>query len=145
MDSATGKIIGIGGIFFKTQDPTTTKNWYNKNMGISIDDWGAPFVQKKVSSPSDFSFLQWSPMPSNTNYFFGDDQQFMINYRVINIEELVNKLKDAGCEILDEMQSFEYGKFIHIRDVDGNAIELWEPIDSVFVEMYDRMDKVNFE
>ncbi|HOY13329.1 MAG TPA: VOC family protein [Saprospiraceae bacterium] len=145
MDNIAGKIIGIGGIFFKTSDTENTKKWYNEHLGVKVDDWGAPFVQKKVSNPDEFSFLQWSPMPSHTQYFFNDDQQFMINYRVENIEALINQLIGAGCEILDELQSFDYGKFIHIRDIDGRAIELWEPIDAVFVEMYNGIDKVNFE
>lgn len=145
MENSIGKIVGIGGIFFKCDEPSLTKKWYENNFRIKTDDWGAPFVQKKVSRNEEFSFLQWSPMPKETTYFFSEDQQFMVNYRVENIEALVNELKDKGCEILDEIVSYDYGKFIHVRDVDGRAIELWEPIDKVFVEMYKGIEKVNFE
>ena len=140
-----GRIIGIGGIFFKCKDEKKTKLWYQEAFGIKTDDWGAPFAQLKVNAPTELSFLQWSPMPADTSYFFNDDQQFMINYRVENIEEIVKEFQEKGFEILDQIESYDYGKFVHLRDLDGRAIELWEPIDKVFTEMYDDLNKINHE
>ena len=90
-----GKIVGIGGIFFRCEAESKTKEWYAEVCGIKTDQWGASFVQKKVSQDA-HSFTQWSPFPKDTSYFFGEDQQFMINYRVQNLDALVQKLKDNG-------------------------------------------------
>jgi predicted enzyme related to lactoylglutathione lyase len=60
----------------------------------------------------------------------------MINYRVENLEELVMELKENGVSVLDEIETYEYGKFVHIMDPEGNKIELWEPVDNVFTKMY---------
>ncbi|TNF40392.1 MAG: VOC family protein, partial [Cytophagales bacterium] len=68
----------------------------------------------------------------DTQYFKPSEKDFMINYRVENLEELVIELKEAGVKILDEIETFEYGKFVHILDPDGHAIELWEPIDDIY-------------
>ena len=79
--------------------------------------------------------MQWHPFKKGDKYFAPSKKEFMINYRVQNIEGLVNKLKENGVTILDTIETFEYGKFVHIMDDEGNKIELWEPIDSVFTQM----------
>lgn len=79
--------------------------------------------------------MQWSPFAENTDYFAPSGKEFMINYRVQNIEGLVKKLRENGVTILDEIETYEYGKFVHIMDPEGNKIELWEPIDSFFTKM----------
>lgn len=139
-----GKIVGIGGIFFRCSDEAATKKWYTEVCGMKTDQWGASFVQKKVESEG-YSSTQWSPFPQNTSYFFSEDQQFMVNYRVQNLEALVNKLKAAGSEILDEIATYDYGKFVHIRDIDGRAVELWEPIDDKLLDVEQSKNTLNFE
>jgi len=131
-----GKVTGIGGIFFKCEDPDKTKSWYAKHLGMVTDQWGAPFEFRKSDNPDEVGFLQWSPFASDTEYFSPSEKSFMINYRVENIEAIIEEMKKEGVTICDEIQVFDYGKFVHIMDNDGNKIELWEPVDKVFDDMY---------
>lgn len=131
----TPKVTGIGGIFFFSDNPEKTKLWYAENLGLETNQWGSSFEFRNANQPNEINYLQWSPFPKDTDYFLPSKKEFMINYRVQNIEMLVDKLKANGVSILDEIKSYEYGKFIHIMDADGNKIELWEPIDQVFTAM----------
>ncbi|MBL0100272.1 MAG: VOC family protein [Saprospiraceae bacterium] len=131
------KVTGIGGIFFKTNDPKATKEWYARHLGFNTDEWGASFTFRKTEDPSQKVYVQWSPFKSDTDYFEPSSKEFMINYRVDDIENLVKTLRDEGVTICDEIESYDYGKFVHIMDADGNKIELWEPVDEVFDQMND--------
>ena len=128
------KVTGIGGIFFKCQSPEKMKDWYSKNLGLVTDEYGSPFEFRNADRPEEINYLQWSPFANDTKYFEPSQKQFMINYRVENLTELVVELKSEGVTICDEIEEFDYGKFIHIMDPEGNKIELWEPVDSVFTE-----------
>lgn len=129
------KVTGIGGIFFFSGQPERTKQWYSKNLGLEVNEWGSSFEFRNANRPDEINYLQWSPFKQGSEYFAPSEKEFMINYRVQNLEGLVEKLRANGVTILDAMESFEYGKFIHIMDDDGNKIELWEPVDRVFTEM----------
>jgi predicted enzyme related to lactoylglutathione lyase len=129
------KVTGIGGIFFFSDNPKETKEWYAKNLGLEVNEWGSTFESRNAARPEEVNYLQWSPFKSGSEYFAPSKKEFMINYRVQNIEGLVKKLRENDVTIVDEIETFEYGKFIHIMDADGNKIELWEPIDKVFTEM----------
>ena len=129
------KVIGIGGIFFMTENPENTKEWYAKHLGFSVNEWGASFEVRNANNPEEINYSQWSPFEKNSVYFKPSFKEFMVNYRVQNLELLIEQLKGNGVQILDDLETFEYGKFIHIMDLDGNKIELWEPIDSVFTAM----------
>jgi len=128
------KVTGIGGIFFKSDDPEKIKKWYQKNLGLTIDEYGSPFEFRNANDPEKINYLQWSPFKSDTKYFEPSKKDFMINYRVDNLELLVEELKKEGVTICDKIESFDYGKFIHILDPEGNKIELWEPVDKVFTD-----------
>lgn len=130
------RVTGIGGLFFKTSDPESTKSWYEKHLGIKMDAYGAVFISRKPEAPDENQYLQWSPFKRDTDYFLPSDKEFMVNYRVENLEKLVALLKDEGVTICDEIASYDYGKFVHIMDNDGNKIELWEPVDAVFDDFY---------
>ena len=132
---AIPRVTGIGGIFFYSKNPQETNDWYGKNLGLAIDEWGSPFEFRNANRPDEINYLRWSPFDEKTDYFKPSDKQFMINYRVNNIEGLVKKLTDNGVTIVDSIQEYEYGKFVHILDNEGNKIELWEPVDSVFTAM----------
>jgi predicted enzyme related to lactoylglutathione lyase len=123
------KVTGIGGIFFKCKDPEKIKQWYSKNLGLQTDEYGTTFEWKSSSGKSSVGFTQWSPFPENTDYFAPSEKEFMINYRVENLRALVQQLRADNVTILDDIESFEYGKFVHILDIEGNKIELWEPND----------------
>ena len=124
----TPKAIGIGGIFFFSDNLKETKEWYTKNLGFEINDWGsASFESRDIDKPGEINSLQWNPFKTGDEYFSPSKKDFMINYRVQNMEGLVAKLKENGVTILDDIATYDYGKFIHIMDAEGNKIELWEP------------------
>jgi len=123
------KVTGIGGIFFKAKDPKKMLEWYNQNLGLVTNDYGSTFEFRLSDSPEKIGYLQWSPFKENTKYFEPSEKEFMINYRVENIEALVDELKKNGVKVLDSIESYDYGKFVHIMDPENNKIELWEPVD----------------
>lgn len=135
MADTTPKVTGIGGIFFRTKDPAKIKKWYGENLGLAISDYGSSFEFRNANRPEEINYLQWSPFEEGTDYFDPSEKEFMINYRVQNMEALVQKLREKGVVILDEIEEYDYGKFVHIMDPEGNKIELWEPVDSVFTKM----------
>lgn len=121
------KVTGIGGIFFFSDNPKETREWYAKNLGLEVNDWGSTFESRNIDKPEEVNSLQWSPFKSGSDYFAPSKKEFMINYRVQNIEGLVHQLKANGVTVLDDISAYDYGKFVHILDTDGNKIELWEP------------------
>lgn len=124
----TPKVTGIGGIFFFSDNPKDTKEWYAKNLGLEMNEWGAvSFESRNVDNPDRINSLQWTPFKKGSEYFAPSKKEFMINYIVQHIEELVKQLKENGVTIVDEIATYEFGKFIHIMDAEGNKIELWEP------------------
>jgi len=131
-----GKITGIGGIFFKCEDPNKTKEWYAEKLGLKTDKWGAPFEFIPTNNPKVRAFTQWSTFPADTKYFDPSMNEFMINYRVENLEAYLEELKEKGVTICDDIEAFDYGKFVHILDGDGRKIELWEPVDGAFDSIY---------
>ena len=135
MKDTTPKVTGIGGIFFKSKNTQAINEWYGKNLGLAIDEYGSAFEFRNANNPEEINYLRWSPFEDTTEYFAPSKKDFMINYRVQNIEGLVKKLKANGVTIVDKIAEFEYGKFVHIMDPEGNKIELWEPVDSVFTAM----------
>ena len=125
------RVTGLGGIFFKTEDPKAVKDWYKKHLGLNTDDYGCTFWWK--DDDGNKCSTQWSPFKKDTDYFEPSKKEFMMNFRVENLIELLKVLKDEGVKIVGEMQEYDYGKFAWILDSEGNKIELWEPIDSAFL------------
>jgi len=124
-----GKVVGIGGIFFKGQKNSELKDWYGEKLGLPVNDHGAMFSSLDSQTKENL-FLQWSIFEENTDYFEPSKKEFMINYRVENLEGLLEDLKEKGVTILDEITTYPYGKFLHILDPKGNKVELWEPDNS---------------
>ncbi len=135
------KVTGIGGIFFKCKDPEKMKEWYKSNLGLQTDDYGTSFEWRHSDSPDRKGYTAWSTFPETTNYLEPSKKDFMINYRVENIEALVEELKKDGVHVVDEIETFDYGKFVHILDIEGNKIELWEPDDSEYNKIVDGRTK----
>lgn len=121
------KVTGIGGVFFKCEHPKEMNEWYAKNLGIAVTDYGATFEWRDVEDSSKKGSTSWSTFPQDTTYFNPSVKPFMINYRVDNIVALVEELKKEGVTIIDEISEYVYGKFVHILDPEGNIVELWEP------------------
>lgn len=121
------KVTGIGGIFFKCKDPKQMQEWYKTHLGLDTNDYGATFEWREAEDPTKEGATQWSPFAENTKYFEPSTKEFMINYRVADLEALVEELKKEGVTMVDDIATYDYGKFVHIVDVEGNKIELWEP------------------
>ena len=121
------KVTGIGGIFFKCDDPSKLNEWYAQHLGIPAAAWGAMFEWREKDHPDRTAYTVWSTKPADTQYFEPSRKDFMINYRVENLDELVEELKNAGVTIVDEIAVYESGKFVHILDPEDNIIELFEP------------------
>ncbi|WP_370277498.1 VOC family protein [Flavobacterium sp. J27] len=124
------RVTGIGGFFFKTKNPNAVKEWYRNHLGFNTDDYGTTFWWKDIKG-NDCS-TQWSPFSAETTYFEPSQKEFMQNFRVQDLESLLKKISQEGVTIVGDMQTYEYGKFAWILDLEGNKIELWEPIDSAF-------------
>ncbi len=124
------RVTGIGGLFFKTEDPVKLKEWYKNHLGFNVDNWGCTFWWKDKNN-NDAS-TQWSPFKNDTDYFSPSKKDFMFNYRVDNLEVLLQKLRSEGVTVVGEIEEYEYGKFGWILDLEENKIELWEPIDASF-------------
>lgn len=126
------RVTGIGGIFFKCKDAKKLKEWYQTHLGLVTDKYGTNFEWRQSADPSKKGYTQWSPFSETTKYFEPSTRDFMINYRVINLTDLVEQLKKEGVTIVDKIESYDYGKFVHILDLEGNKVELWEPDDVVY-------------
>ncbi len=122
------RVTGIGGIFFKCKDPEKIKQWYKTHLGFQTDPYGVKFEWRQETDSANKGYTLWSPFSDKTKYFEPSLKDFMINYRVDNLGALVEELKKEGVTVLDEIETYDYGKFVHILDIEGNKIELWEPI-----------------
>ncbi len=122
------RVTGVGGIFFKCEEPAKIKEWYKEHLGFNTDPYGATFEWREAEAPEQKRSTIWSPFAKKTEYFQPSTKEFMINFRVENLEWLLGELTKEGVEQVGEMQVYDYGKFAHILDPEGNKIELWEPI-----------------
>jgi predicted enzyme related to lactoylglutathione lyase len=132
MTDTTPRVTGIGGIFFKTKDPKASKDWYGKNLGLVINDYGSTFEGREANNPENPTYLEWTPFKETAKDF---DKEYMIDYRVQNLDALVAKLKTNGVTIVDTIAKYDFGKFVHILDNEGNKVELWEPVEGRKSEM----------
>ena len=131
----------IGGVFFKCKDADAQKEWYAKHLGMAMDKYGTSFEWRQSGEPAKKGFTAWSPFAGNTDYFGDASQQYMINYRVENLEALVEGLKKEGVTIVDDIENYEYGKFVHILDGEGNRVELWEANDEEYEKIVNAVTK----
>lgn len=127
------EIIGIGGIFLKFKDPTVMREWYKSILGMPTNDYGVLFEFNGNNSQTKGQ-LQLGTFPADSDYFGKESQQTMINFRVDDLVAFQTVLKERKVKIVDTLEAFSYGKFLHIEDPEGNRIELWEPVDEGFSE-----------
>lgn len=123
------KVTGIGGIFFKCKDPKKMTEWYAKHLGLETNPYGATFEWYEGADSTKKAQTQWTPFAENSKYFEPSTKDFMINYRVENLVGLVEELKKEGVIVVDTIETYDYGKFVHILDAEGNKVQLWEPKD----------------
>lgn len=128
-DAPRGQVTGIGGIFFKAKDPRATAQWYAKHLGVPVlKEEGrmteATFMWREHAAPNAEARTVWSVFAADSDYYGGD---FMINYRVRDLDALVRDLRAAGVTLAGEPENYPYGKFAWIIDPDGRKVELWQP------------------
>jgi len=118
------KVTGIGGIFFKSKkDNAALTAWYQKHLGMKLEDWGGAILKWPDDKAGDGGMTVWSVAEKDSKWF---DAPLMINYRVDNLDELLAQLRAGGVEIVDGPQADETGKFAWVKDPEGNKVELWE-------------------
>ena len=123
------RVTGLGGVFFKCNDPEGMKDWYNKHLGIDAGKYGTTFAWRSVDEPEKTCQTAWNIFPMTTKYFSPSTKEHMFNYRVEDLRALFDVLRAEGVSIVGEIEESEYGKFGWIVDPEGNKIELWEPVD----------------
>ena len=119
------KVLGVGGIFFKSPDPKRLYEWYAKYLGMELEDWGTAYFPQNLPANSQ---TVWSAFPAETNYFDPSEKGFMFNLIVDDLEEALTQVKAGGAGIVENIEKMEYGSFGWFVDPDGNKVELWEPI-----------------
>ncbi len=123
------RVTGIGGIFFKTQNPDQMKAWYQEHLGIQPGSDGyVAFRWRETDDPEREGYTAWSLFRDDTSYFDPSPAPFMINYRVADLHGLLDQLRKEGVEVIDKVEEYEFGRFGWIIDPEGNKIELWEPM-----------------
>ncbi len=133
------RVTGIGGIFIKCKDPKKLRDWYHSHLGLNTNQYGAVFEWRQGADSTRKGFTTWSPFRETTKYFEPSTKDFMINYRVADLAALVDELRNEGVTVVDTIESYDYGKFVHILDLEGNKVELWEPNDVVYEQMGKKM------
>ena len=121
------KVTGIGGIFFKANDPKALAAWYSEHLGIVLSNFGGSVLRWPDDTADDGGLTVWAVAASTTQWFAQSEASFMVNYRVDDLEALLAQLRAAGVEVLDGPQTHENGKFAWILDPERNKVELWEP------------------
>ena len=137
----TGKVKAVGGVFFRANNPKETREWYAKHLGLQTDPYGTNFAWRQVDNPNKAGYTQWSPFDGDTEYFGKVEQQFMINYRVDDLDALLASLREEGVEIVGDVVQESFGRFAHIIDNEGRRVELWEPIDDEYEKILDGVTK----
>jgi predicted enzyme related to lactoylglutathione lyase len=126
-DSTPGRILGIGGIFFKSDKRDELGAWYRDKLGIVQEHNAAMFKWKSAEEPSREHMTVWSVFKGTSDYFAPGKASFMINYIVDDLNAFLEKLRSAGVEIDPKREDLDYGRFAWAYDLEGNKFELWEP------------------
>lgn len=123
VNSPTERVLGIGGLFFRSHDPAKLAQWYQAHLGIDLvpTEYGHPGWQQSAG-PTVFS-----PFPMNTDYFGSPQQAWMVNFRVRNLDAMVEQLRKSDIEVKVDPEKYPNGRFARLHDPEGNPIELWEP------------------
>lgn len=121
------RVTGIGGVFFKADDPEALRAWYGEHLGIEADEYGSSFMWRDSADPDRRGRTVWNLFPRGSDYFGPGDQQFMVNYRVDDLAALLAELESKGVNPVADVEEYEFGRFAWILDGEGNRVELWEP------------------
>ena len=122
------RVTGIGGVFFKAKDPAAMRAWYQRHLGIDVQEWGgAVFSWADDEGRPVGGTTVWTIAEAGGDFFAPSEASFMVNYRVADLHALLGALRAEGCTVLDEVEDSEYGRFGWVIDPEGNKVELWEP------------------
>ena len=122
------RVTGIGGIFFHAKDPAALGAWYKKHLGIDVQEWGgAAFNWADAEGNPVKGTTAWCISAAEGDQFAPSKSSFMVNYRVENLDALLQALREEGCNVLEKTDDSEYGKFGWVIDPEGNKVELWQP------------------
>lgn len=137
---ASPAITGIGGVFFKADDPARLQAWYREHLGIDAGDAGANFWWRNREDPGRHGRTVWSVFARDSGYFGDTGQQWMINYRVDDLDGLLARLREQGIERVGDIEAYWFGRFAWIVDGEGNRVELWEPADLSPAQYREKME-----
>ena len=130
-DRGTNRVTGIGGVFFKSDDPAALSSWYRTHLGIASEDWGGfAFQWQEKGRPNETGYTIWSAFSDTTSYFSPSEERFMVNFRVADLASLIAALKEEGVRVVGEIEQHPNGDFAWILDPEGRKVELWEPVAS---------------
>jgi len=131
-DNVKGKVLGVGGVFFRSPDPARLARWYKDALGLEIEAWGTTHGTSfsPAAMPKN-SFTVWSTFAADTEYFGPSGQSFMINLVVDDLDAALENVKKAGGQVIPEKEEHDFGRFGWIVDPDGNRVELWEPPEKI--------------
>lgn len=127
-ESSKGRVLGVGGVFFRSADPARLGAWYAEHLDLQIENWGQ--THGTSFSPADMpasGFTVWSAFSADTEYFGTSGQGHMINLVVDDLDAALNNVRSGGAEVLEEREEHDFGRFGWFVDPDGNRVELWEP------------------
>jgi predicted enzyme related to lactoylglutathione lyase len=116
-------VLGVGGIFFKARDPKALADWYRKHLGVSVESGQTHAVLTAAAGDKNV----WATFPAYTTYFGSGPSPLMVNYRVRNLDAMLAQLREAGAQVEDRIEEYDYGRFGWATDPEGNRFELWEP------------------
>ena len=119
------RVVGVGGVFFKSEDPDKLYKWYAEHLGINkTDDPGVSFTTTDL--PAD-GFVVWSAFQADTKYFDPAKKQYMFNLIVDDLDGALQQVQAGGAELVGDVEAYDFGRFGWFMDPDGNKVELWEP------------------
>ncbi len=125
------RVTGIGGIFFKADNPEKLRSWYEAHLGMPVESWGGlQFYWRQDEDRERRGYTVWTVFGADTRYFDPSEKPFMINYRVEDLDEVLAALKSEGVTVDEKIEESEYGRFGWAMDPEGNRIELWEPAEN---------------
>lgn len=121
------RVTGIGGVFIKAKDPKALGAWYRTHLGIQVEEWGGVAFRWAQDNSSGEGSTIWSLFKDDSAYFAPSASGFMVNYRVEDLDALLAKLREEGCDVDDKVESSDFGRFGWVMDPEGNKVELWQP------------------
>lgn len=118
------RVKGIGGVFFRARDPKRLAAWYSEHLGVPVDEQQTYGMFRSEGADE---YTVWSAFPQETEYFGAGSGSWMVNYRVDDLDAMLAQLRDAGVDVDERIEDYDYGRFGWARDPEGNRFELWQP------------------